>query len=133
MRKWVRLHFTGSPVQSKKDFQVFIHQCQGGHARSFLITGTNQKNAEKKVQITVVKHRTTLQKLLIHTKNFMYPFLQLSFLNLFTSYEPLPKTNKPDQTKKNKKPYLLLVILTLLASFFFHGIPLLIFVVGLQW
>lgn len=31
----------------EKEQQVFPHQCQGGHARSFLMTGTRLTKAEK--------------------------------------------------------------------------------------
>lgn len=54
----------------EKEFQVFIHQCQGDHASSFLIPGANQKNVEKTVQITMVKDRTTLQ-VLTHINNMI--------------------------------------------------------------
>jgi len=30
-----------------RDLQVFAHQCQGGHTRSFLMTGTSQAKAKK--------------------------------------------------------------------------------------
>lgn len=54
-----------------KEFQIFIHQCQGDHASSFLMTAANQKNVEKNVQITMVKQRTTLQELLTHINNMI--------------------------------------------------------------
>lgn len=31
----------------ERELQIFIHQCQGDHARPLLMTGTSQKNANK--------------------------------------------------------------------------------------